>query len=333
MPVFSWRNFVLAFVTTLSLLAGCPNKVQACCLSWLCSCLGGGYSSGWYGAGYPGAYYGGYGSGYYSGYLGGYYGDFAPSYGGCSSCGVGTSGVTSSGCSTCTSNCEVTSPNPTKGPVPDPPPTDPFKAGGNPNDSKNLPPKNNYDRPGRGGTSKDNTNIGPRDDSDSEGFKDRRRSDPADRSNDDTRFERPLRSNDGDKFLDNDTRKTPLPEEENAESLEKEPEDADAFPVDSPDFKANRPDLGTPSETAPGTEGKSIIHEATPAPSPEAPNEPEPADAEELKLDDSSASSAVFSKTRLGLKGRFGSPSLVRTQVRPNTQWVATPNGPQLAKH
>lgn len=344
--MFTWKTFVWSTVAGLSLLAGLPSDADACC-GW-----GGGRSS--YYAGYYPAYYGGYyGAGYYgynTGYYGAsYYGGYAPSYGGCSSCGSCYGGCSSCGPScgyACAGSgcagggCGVTAPagNSTR-----PTPDDGFREGpgGNPADNapadappgtrrRRTPPptfENREESPANSSGGSARPNIGnPRNeglDPTRGGTRPAPESTPA---TDEETYDvpvRPKRGVGGDRF-DNSSKKEPMPKS-NADA------DPDAFIEEDETVpaktKANRTDLGEPS---------TVIPQKKPAPGIEIPADdppPNPNQPEASKADEAATTTAVAPKTRLVLSGRFATPKVVRLKLRPNQDWIATPAEPVLAKH
>jgi hypothetical protein len=345
LAMFTWRSLVWSAVAALSLLAGLPTDLNACCFSWLFGCCGGPCG---YGTGYGGYYYGG-----------GYYGGYVPSYGGCSSCGPSCApcgyGYASAGigCSPCAGgNCGVTSPSTTPSrPTPD----DGFRSGSGSSPAENAPaepPPSGRRRPrtyapeespATGGTS--GTTSNPRNDG-LDSTRGRSRTSPdSSPSRDDDSFDEPLRKKNDETSSDPFNVKKPANTKANGAKSVPVPDDD--FPADEPTnstkTKANKPALGTPSEShekSSTTDGDNssdtVIPQKKPAPV-ELPAEeevaPKPEMPDDLKLDESSTSAAVAPKVRQVLSGRVDAPRIVRLKLRPNSQWLATSKAPVIAKH
>ncbi len=337
MTKFSWRTLVLSLVATFAILAGCSNSLQACCFSWLCGGFyGGGCCDNSYGAGY-------YGGGYSAGYYGGYYGGYAPAYGGCNSCSTGAGyypygGIAyggGAGCSSCADvGCGTSLPG-TYVPNRDAP-VDEFEQGAPPSDLNRTPIDSRKARPRtipKSNSTLPSTKIPSTKKTDplNEGFPgDPDRAAPEESPM--TEHEMPMRRRSG---VIN-TEKPPMPADTETPA---EPADPDSFPTDdttTTPMKTNRPVLGTPTETDETAPEKSVFPKKAPAPI-DLPDEPEsepsdPADANELKLDDTNSTSAVSPRTRLALQSRFSTPSVARIRLRPNHKWIAEPEAPKLAQ-
>lgn len=144
----------------------------------------------------------------------------------------------------------------------------------------------------------------------------------------------------------------PKAAEEEKEKKSIPPVEDNSFPVneeESTEVEAKKADLGPASDTEnspadadaaanePHPGGDVIPPRNRPAqieiPAPEE-IVPEPQPPEDLKdLEDKPTSAGVAPKVRLVLRGRFGTPSIVRLKLRPNHDWQPTANPPVLAKH
>lgn len=314
MTLFTWKFFVWSAVAGLSILAGLPTELEACCFSrWW---GGGGYS-----AGYPGYY--GYGAGYYGGYYGpsyygGYYGGGC--CGGCSSCGPSCGyGCAPGGlsCASCAGGgCGVTTPSSSP---PAPMPDDGFRGGTgtgtNPADNTpaGTPPRRRRtpstfeESTPPGGAATPNTNS---------------RRTPEAETSPETDFERPFGTKSGSG--DSSSKKLPAKTAPAA--------DPDAF-TDEPaskKSKANRPNLTAPGDSS----GRTIIPQKKPTIDiPDEETAPKPNPPKDLKLDNKSASRGVAPKTRMTLAGQVTTPRIVRLKLRPDDQWLAAPATPVIARH
>lgn len=370
MAQLSWRSLVLSTLAATSFLTGSAQTSDACCLfgGWG-DCCGGGYG-GFY-RGYSG-YYSGYAPsyGYYAPAYG--YGPayaYAPSYGygnavasagyGCSSCVGGGCGISE----------PVT--NPTR-PVPDRGPDDGYRGtpGSRLNDTPSVDaprrsklksetnsPDNTLPKSTRPGASSFDQGFGRG----AAGTKD---ADPG--AVEEEPFRTPRTRSDGsrgtdidDKF-DVDANKPPMPkaaEEQPEEDKETEkptpPIDNDSFDSDgdeaSTGVEVKRPDLGSASDADenPPADAEAATGEPNPQGAVIKPREPAPLDIPEpeeavpepqlpddlKELDEKPTSAGVSPKVRLVLRGRFGTPSIVRLKLRPNHDWQPTSHAPVLAKH
>ena len=318
------RSTGFTLLAMLAASAGPSNSAQACCFPWMWGCC------------YNGPYSAGYGGGYYSsGYYGSYgYGYPAANWGGCSSC------VGGGGCSTCVADgCGVSTPY-NNAPVPESTPRN------------GTPPRDDFER-GSGTGTGSGSSGGAR----SRTFEDsqppapgttapRRRNRPGNEGLDENRGTGESESSPTtDNFERSEpperpfnTNREPIPPESTAPEEGATPNDDKTSDDDAnPETGVNGPQLGKPRQVDKPVDGETVIRQREPAPieMPPAPDldDEQPADAQELRLDDTQSTIAVAPLARLPLKGRFSSPSIVRLRLRPNAQWTATPEPAQVARH
>ncbi len=322
MNICSWRSLVWSSVAALPVLAAIPSDLAACC--------GWGWSGhGSYYAGYSG---GGYYNNYYSGCCGTSYG-YAPAF--------AQSHASGPACVPCSGGgCDVTSPAPAPSTSPTRPvPDDGFRPKPDSNTPADVPPR----RRGRTPT------FDPRDEAPAgtgnstteglDGTRGKRRFEPETTPEAGTGdFEQPYgtKSNSPEDRV----KKPPMP----TDSEKKVPDPNDAFPTneDPEETKTNRPDLdlGPSSNThepaKPADASETVIppKQKQPAPTIEFPDPaPEPEPVKELDRDSDSTTTGVAPKTRLAIRARFSTPSIVRLKLRPESKWLAAPQAPVLAKH
>jgi hypothetical protein len=324
----SIRSLVWSTAASLPLLAAIPGDLAACC--------GWGWSG--YGSYYAGYYGGGYYNDYYSGCCGTSYG-YSPAY------TLAQSYPSGPACVPCVGGgCDVTAPAPSSSsparpvpddrfrPLPDEPPAEA------PRSRRRTPPT--YDprdaapdaNPGAGSSS------APRNEG-LDSTRGRRRLEepettPESGAGD---FQRPFgtKSAAPDDRVPGGSKKEPTPK-----SDKKVPDPDDLFPPDdAEETKTNRPDLGPSSNSIDATKPNStdVIPQRKPAPTIPIPAEEAVPEADEppsaLDRDNDPTTTGVAPRTRLAIRGRFNTPSIVRLKLRPESKWLAAPQAPVLAKH